>query len=188
MISFYLIGLIVLVFIIQVGTNITEMLYFDPTLAIAQPYRFLTSVFLHGSFAHLFYNMFALAMFGPVLEKKIGSARFIELFIVGGIIGSVLYYLFVVLSISPPIPALGASGAIYAILGALSIIMPNMVIYFWFFPMRMRYAAILWIVLEFLGSFNPNSGIASAAHLGGLIFGIAYGWITSRREQIEYYY
>ncbi len=189
MLSFYLIGLMVIVFFLQAAAGITELFYFDPAVAIAQPYRFITSVFLHGSITHLFYNMFALAMFGPLLETKLGASKFMQLFIAGGIIGSVLYYLFVIIGISPPIPALGASGAIYAILGALSMITPNLVIYFWFFPMRIRNAAILWIALEFLGAFNPNSGIASAAHLGGLIFGIAYGWfINKQHSDLEYYY
>ncbi|MGB9635300.1 MAG: rhomboid family intramembrane serine protease, partial [Candidatus Micrarchaeia archaeon] len=152
-------------------------------VALEQPYRFITSIFLHGGFAHIFYNMFAMFMFAPLLEHKVGTKHFIIILLLSGITGSVLYYITVLLGIIPPLPALGASGAIYGILGALSILMPDLVIYFWFFPMKMRNAAILWILIEFIGSFNPYSGIASAAHLGGLLFGIAYANLMLKRQE-----
>ncbi len=55
-----------------------------------------------------------------------------------------------------------------------------------FFPVRMRYAAILWFLLEFLGTFDQTSGIGAAAHLGGLVFGLAYAWYLSRKPP-EFY-
>jgi membrane associated rhomboid family serine protease len=133
--------------------------------------------------------MLSMFMFAPILEKKVGTKQFAIIFLVAGIIGSIMYYLTVLTGIIPPIPALGASGAIYGILGALAILMPDMVIYFWFMPLRMRHAAILWILLELVGSFNPYSGIASAAHLGGLIFGLVYAKYALKRpeEQIVFY-
>ncbi|MCX8205806.1 MAG: rhomboid family intramembrane serine protease, partial [Candidatus Micrarchaeota archaeon] len=91
--------------------------------------------------------------------------------------------------IAPPVPALGASGAIYAILGALAIVAPDMVVFLMFIPLRMRQAAVLWVIIEFFGTFNTMSGIASAAHLGGLVLGLAYAYFALRRpyEQIEFY-
>ncbi|MEM3363983.1 MAG: rhomboid family intramembrane serine protease [Candidatus Micrarchaeia archaeon] len=174
MISFYLIGLMFLAFFLEVIPGFTEMFIFDPAVALTQPWRFFTSIFLHADLTHIFFNMLALFMFGPILESRIGTDKFIMVFFAGGIIGSLLYYITIAIGIAPPIPALGASGAIYAILGALAVLTPDLVVYLWFIPMRMSSAAIVWVILEFLGTFNPYSGVASAAHLGGLVFGWAY--------------
>jgi uncharacterized protein len=125
---------------------------------------------------HLLFNMFALFLFGTILERNVGKIEFFKIFIFGGIIGSLIYYLTIVTGIIPPIPALGASGGVYAILGALAILTPNLTIFLFFIPMKMKNAVIVWIVLEFLGMFNTMSGIASAAHLGGLIFGLLYAY------------
>ncbi|HLC68830.1 MAG TPA: rhomboid family intramembrane serine protease, partial [Candidatus Bilamarchaeaceae archaeon] len=54
-------------------------------------------------------------------------------------------------------------------------------IFMWFFPMKMKYAAMLWVAIEFLGTFDISSGIASAAHLGGLLFGIAFAWTLKKK-------
>ena len=140
------------------------------------PWSFITSIFLHGSIAHIFFNGFALFMFGPYLERQIGTRDFILFFLAAGIIGNACYVLAILAGIIPSAPALGASGAIYGILGALSILLPSLVVYIYFVPMPIRYATILWLALETIGTFNPNSGIASVAHLGGLLFGIAYGF------------
>ncbi len=177
MYSLYLLGALMLFFIAQLAMpGFTEALIFQPDLLLSEPYRIISSIFLHGGLAHLFFNGFALFMFGPYLESIIGSRRFLVLFLSAGIVGSLFYWATFALGIIPPIPALGASGAIFGILGALAILRPNMIIYFWFFPMPMWQAAIAWIIIEFLGSFNPASGIASAAHLGGLFLGLAYGY------------
>lgn len=169
---------------------LTEMFYFHPLLALSEPWRFLTSIFLHGSFTHLFFNMFALFLFGTILERKVGSKEFLKIFLLGGIIGSLIYFLTIVSGIASPVPALGASGGVYAILGALAILTPNLTIFLFFIPMKMRQAAIVWVIIEFFGVFNAGSGIASAAHLGGLIFGIIYARRLKKKiyePKIEYY-
>ena len=176
--------LLALVFFIQISfPSVTQLLWFNPALVSSQPWGFLTSIFLHASFLHLFFNGFALFMFGPLLEQKVGSGKFLEVFLLAGIGGSVFYYLFIIAGITPPLPALGASGAIYGILGALAILTPDLVVLVWFVPMRMREAAIFWVAMEFLGTFNPASGIASAAHLGGLFLGVAYAHFAIGKNQ-----
>jgi len=175
MYSTMILVLLAVVFVLQLAVSgFTQLFWFNPAAVSTQPWGFFTSIFLHGGLAHLFFNGFALLMFGPFLEQRIGSRKFLELFLAAGIIGSVFYFLFVLAGITPALPALGASGAIYGILGALAVLAPNMVVFVMFVPMPMRYAAVLWVAIEFLGTFSPASGIANAAHLGGLLLGFVY--------------
>lgn len=183
--STYFLAIIGIVFFLQMtSTTITELFIFAPTLALFEPWRFVTSMFLHGNLTHLFFNAYALFLFGSILERQISKKDYLTLFFGAGLLGGIFYYSTYLLGIIPPIPALGASGAIYGILGAVAIFLPDMRIFFWFFPMKMRYAAILWVVIEFVGTFNIASGIASAAHLGGLFFGLAYGWYLKNKCNI----
>jgi len=181
-----LLGSIFFVFIFQVAVpGFTELLYFSEPLA--QPWVFITSCFLHGDIMHLFFNSFALLMFGPYLEREIGARNFVILFFLAGIAGNITYFLTIVMGIIPPVPALGASGSIFGILGALAIIKPKMRIFLFFIPMSIQTATVVWFVLEFIGSFNVASGIASAAHLGGLIFGLLYGkYYENKNKEAEF--
>ena len=165
----------------------TEAILFELRLALSEPWRFFTSIFLHGSFAHIFLNLFALLMFGSIVEARMGSREFLKIFFLSGIGGSLLYWLTILVGIIPPFPALGASGAIYGIMAAAAVFYPNLIVYVWFFPMRMREALVLWVVLTFLGSFNPYSGVADAAHLGGIIVGYLYAKAFRRREAAEWW-
>ena len=179
MYSYYILALIMLAYIAQLAIpGFTNTFIFRPELLFSEPWRAFTSMFLHDpqSLTHILFNGFSLLMFGPYLEQLIGSRRFISLYIAAGIVGSLFFWATFALGIIPAIPALGASGAIFGILGALAILRPNLTIYMWFFPMQMYQAAIAWVLLELLGVFNPGSGIASAAHLGGLFLGLAYGY------------
>ncbi|MEW6722907.1 MAG: rhomboid family intramembrane serine protease [Candidatus Micrarchaeota archaeon] len=192
-ISTYLLAVIGIAFILQlIMPAFEDAFLFNPYKALTEPWRFVTSVFLHdtGGFSHIFFNSYALFVFGSILEQRISKRNYLLLFFAAGLLGSVLYYL-TIFSPWPPLcgspedvvfcNALGASGAIYGILGAVAILIPDLTIFFWFFPMKIKYAAILWVIIEFLGTVGGASGVASAAHLGGLFFGLAYGWYLSRK-------
>ncbi len=184
--SHYLLGLIAAVFVLQtVVPGLTELFWLDPKNLAAKPWGLLTSIFLHGSITHLFFNGFALLMFGPLLESQLGSKKFFSLFLAAGLGGSLLYFAFYALGLSAGVPALGASGAVYGVLGALAILAPNIVVLVFFIPMPIRQAALVWVAIEFLGTFNPASGIASAAHFGGLIVGFAAAKFLSGTAQIK---
>jgi hypothetical protein len=174
------------VFLIQqTGIFDWQLFAFTPALALERPWTFVTSIFLHADFSHIFFNMFALFMFGIVLENKIGSKHFIIIFFLSGIIGSVGY---MITASDPMIPAIGASGAIYGILGALAVVMPLMTVWVVGIPMPMIVAAVVWIALEVFGMFSPSS-IAHGAHLGGVVVGIIYGIylrMSERRELKRY--
>lgn len=167
----------------MISPAVTDALMFDPLKAFSEPWRFVTSMFLHGGLMHIFFNAYALFMFGSILETRVSGRDYLILFFGAGLLGGFLYYLTYAIGIIPPIPALGASGAIYGILGATAIMLPDLRIFFWFFPMKLRYAAILWVVIEFAGTFDYSSGVASAAHLGGLLFGLVYAWNLKRQTQ-----
>ncbi len=191
--STYLMLLIGGVFLLQMASPaFTDAFVFDPYLAFSEPWRFITSMFLHGGMMHLFFNAYALFMFGSILETRISRKDYLAIYLGAGLIGGILYFL-TTLGPWPPLcegpggtailcSALGASGAIYGILGAVAILLPDMRIFFMFFPVRMREAAFLWIALEFLGTFDQSSGIGSAAHLGGLLFGLAYAWYLKNKS------
>ncbi len=181
MYSYYLLALIMLFFILQLAIpGFTNAFLLKPDLLLAEPWRALTSVFLHDptSLLHIFFNGFSLLMFGPYLESIIGGKRFLYLFIAAGLAGSLLYWLLYAIGFSGPVPALGASGAIFGILGALAYLRPNMMIYMWFFPMQMYQAVIAWVLLGVYDTVITSSGVAGAAHLGGLFLGLAYGYFV----------
>jgi membrane associated rhomboid family serine protease len=183
-----LLSIIIVSFILQfLVKGFTEAFYFDPDKAFTEPWRFITSMFLHGNSLHIFLNAFGLLMFGPILERKVGSKEFIKIFFISGIVGNALYYLTVNIGLAIDLPALGASGGLFGIMAATAVLMPKLVVYIWFFPMYMSQALILWFITEFIGTFDMSSGIASAAHLGGLLTGYIYAKKFFREQEIEWW-
>lgn len=158
----------ILVFILQVTiSSFTEFFVLSELALRGEYWRFLTAIFLHGSAVHLIYNLFALALFGLILEKSIGSRNFLLVFFVSGIIANI-----VAVSFYPS--SLGASGAIYGVLGCLTILRPGMIVWVYSLPMPMFIAAILWVAGGILGVFFP-SNVGDIAHLSGIAIGFLIG-------------
>ncbi|MDP3882009.1 MAG: rhomboid family intramembrane serine protease [Nanoarchaeota archaeon] len=132
-----------------------------------EPWRFASSLLLHGSFGHLLYNMFALALFGSLLEKFIGGRKFVLVFFISGIIANLI-------GINFYDSSLGASGAIYGVFGVLMVIRPGMIVWAAGFPMPMLIAGFVWAAGDLIGLFIP-SNIGHIAHLSGMIAGLFYG-------------
>ena len=139
----------------------TNYLALTPSLILSGKslWTFLTSMFMHGSFFHLFANMFSLFFVGGFLEKIIGKKRFFWVYIISGLVGSVFYvggaYLFGGLNV----PAVGASGAIFGLLGVLAVLVPFSRIYLIIGP-------LILIVLEVLaGAFLPPSIFSTVSFL-----------------------
>ncbi|MCL6088694.1 MAG: rhomboid family intramembrane serine protease [Candidatus Marsarchaeota archaeon] len=181
-----LLAVIVIVFILQqVLPGFTKTFYLDPSNL--QWWMPISSIFLHAGILHIMFNAYALWMFGPLLEQRLGRMRFLVLFFLGGIAGSALYMLTILSGLAPAMPALGASGALYAVLGAMAVLMPELVVLLLgIIPLSMRQAALLWVALELVGTFDPASGIASAAHLGGLFLGFGWGWLEAANARAEW--
>ncbi len=141
--------------------------YLISSNVLDKPWTVITHIFLHGDIFHLGYNLFALALFGSILEKRVGPNMFLIIFFISGIVssaGDILFY---------PV-TLGASGAIFGVLGTLAILRPRLVIWALGVPMYMIVAAFVWAALDLTGLFTPDN-IAHAAHLFGLGYGMATG-------------
>jgi hypothetical protein len=157
----------IIVFIFQLAfPGFTDLFVLNSSLPY-EIWRFISSIFLHGSLSHIISNLFALALFGTVLESIIGSRRFLIVFFVSGIIANLIAINFYPLS-------LGVSGAIYGILGALIILRPMMVVWVYSLPMPMFIAGIVWVGVGVLGLFAP-SGVGDIAHLSGIAIGFIFG-------------
>lgn len=158
----------IIMFIIQqiIGTS---PFILDTGLMWQQPWRLLTSLFAHAGIAHLLFNIFSLALFGLILEGRIGAKRLYFVFFATGLLVNLLTPL------TPYTRTLGASAAIFGIIGVLAILRPFFVIWLNFFPLPMILAAAVWMVQDVLGIFYPNN-VAHISHIMGLAIGIVIGF------------
>ncbi|MGW9414065.1 rhomboid family intramembrane serine protease [Arthrobacter cupressi] len=134
----------------------------DPQYGRFEPWRMLTAAFLHsqGFFLHIALNMYTLWIFGQALEPLLGRARFLAIYLLSAIGGSVGYFLLTPLD--PPIAVVGASGAVFGLFGAMLVIQRH----------RGGDTRQLWVLIAINGVIGfMVSGIAWQAHLGGLITG-----------------
>ena len=132
-------------------------------------WQLLTYMFMHGSWSHIFFNMFALWMFGYVLENYWGSRRFLFYYLVCGIGAGLCNLIVPGWTIT-----VGASGAVYGILLAFGMMFPNERIYLYFImPIKAKWFVIGYAAIELLdGLFMTSDGIAHFAHLGGMLVGL----------------
>ncbi|MGM5482236.1 MAG: rhomboid family intramembrane serine protease [Nanobdellota archaeon] len=141
-----------------------------------RPYTLLTSMFLHGSLFHLFINMFVLYMFGSLLEQRIGAKRFVYIYFLAGILASVVSSFIYQ-------QAVGASGAIMGVLGVVIVLLPNlMVLFFFVVPMPLWIAGIVIAFIEVFGAFGTGT-TANVAHLIGMAVGVAYGFYLKKNSR-----
>jgi membrane associated rhomboid family serine protease len=147
------------------------------------PWQLITYMFLHADFTHLFFNMFALWMFGLELENLWGSKRFLIYYTICGL-GAAVANLLIAPLFSQVGPTIGASGSVYGILVAFGYLFPNRHIYIYFLiPIKAKYLVILYMALEiFAVASQSESGIAHVAHLGGAVVGIIYLLIISKNK------
>lgn len=153
----------------SLGVDLYEYLaLYPPRSRYFGVWQYLSYQFMHASFDHIFFNMFALWMFGTVLEQVWGTRRFIIYYLICGI-GAGL-----VNTLLSPYPTVGASGAIYGILLAFGMLFPNEKIYLYFLvPIKAKWFVIGYGAIElFEGVFRSSDGIAHFAHLGGMLFGL----------------
>jgi len=173
------IGIIVLCVIIFLLQNLSASLALWPIASGSfEPWQIVTYGFLHGNFNHIFFNMFALWMFGLPIERIWGSQRF-TLYYMICIVGAAVTQLLVQQLSGEFYPTIGASGAVFGLLLAYGVMFPNNRIFLIFLPIPVK---AKWFVLIYGGLeliFGVTSSlpqIAHFAHLGGLFFGAALLW------------
>lgn len=140
-----------------------------------QLWRLLTAQYLHANDFHIFVNMLGLHFLGRPLERMWSARRFFIIYTLCGLAGNVFY---TILSsrgvISPTMPAVGASGCIYGLLGIVAVLFPHATVYIYFlFPIKIRTAALIFGGLAVFTVINRGSNYGGeACHLAGLVFGV----------------
>jgi membrane associated rhomboid family serine protease len=154
----------------------------------AQVWRYGTFQFLHAGFGHIFWNMLALFMLGRMLEREMGSKRFLIFYLTCGVVAGLAYVVMAAIlgsgQIDPTTPLIGASGGVYAVLFACAVRFPNMKLLLAFiFPVAIRVAVaiafgvILFVMLQALSTGGTSNAFWSqVAHLGGVIGACIWIW------------
>lgn len=156
--------------------------------AAGQPYNFqiwqlFTYQFLHGGFMHLFFNMFALWIFGIELENLFGSQKFLFYYLMCGVGAGLLHILASPIFDAVSAPTIGASGAVYGVLIAFAMLFPDRYVFLLFPPMpiKAKYLIAFYIVIEFM-SVGSDNYVAHLAHLGGAFFGFVFVLLDKRHN------
>lgn len=156
-------------------------------------WTWVTSIFAHGGFLHIVSNSIVLFFFGPLVERYIGSKRFAILFLVSGALAGVLFVATsLLLSPGTLVGVVGASGAIFAVLGVLTVLNPDLKIYLYFFiPMPLWLFTLGFALLSLVFFLAPSTAgafgmgnVAHLAHLVGLVIGLAYGKRVEDSRQV----
>ncbi len=152
-----------------------------------------TSMFIHDGILHIFFNMWALLILGREVEVALGRARFTLLYFLSGFVGGLAYVstaLFIPRNLL--IPAVGASGAVFGVMGAFAVLFPRrpLAMFFYLIPIiapAFVAIAILAVIQTILALILPFSSIAYSAHVGGLAVGFATALVWKRLVVRKYY-
>ncbi|MEC7654028.1 MAG: rhomboid family intramembrane serine protease [Bacteroidota bacterium] len=190
----------VLVFLAQSAMPKLEPLLMGhyPLSANFEPWQVITHMFMHGSLTHIFFNMFALVVFGSALERAWGSKRFLQYYMLCGIGAFFIYEATVgyeVFQLTDSISfeglagrVVGASGCVYGLLLGFGMLFPNteLILLFPPIPIKAKYFVIIYglIELSLAMSNSPGDNVAHVAHLGGMLFGflLIKQWQNNRKN------
>ena len=178
----FLVALNILVFVFTIlRPELTYLLGLTPALVPQQPWTIVTNMFVHASFSHILFNMISLYFLGSFLYRLVGESDFLKVYFIGGLAGNALYIL-----LGPAmIPGVGASGAIFAIGGALAMMAPRLPVLVFPLPVPVP----LWGAMTFFLAVSfLMAGIAWQAHLGGFLFGLLAGYYFKKRGRRVHYY
>jgi membrane associated rhomboid family serine protease len=148
-------------FVQMTAPSVTPLLLLVPSEILLRPWTLITYMFLHAGFGHIFFNMLGLYFFGPRVEERLGSGRFITLYLISGVSGALLS-----LGLARQSAVLGASGAVLGVLMAFARFWPRQQILIWgIIPIEVRWLVLIYAAIDLFG--GRGSGIANFAHLGG---------------------
>jgi membrane associated rhomboid family serine protease len=184
----------------KLGYDITEYLaLYNWRSEKFKVWQLVTHLFMHGGnindaeggFLHLFSNMFALWMFGSVLENHFGSKRFLTFYMICGVGAAILYLIVQTINNSPIDTAcVGASGAVFGILFGFGYLFPNTLLYLYFlFPVKAKYFIAFYAIFELYAGIKNNAGdnVAHFAHIGGMIVAFIIIKIWNRNNRKNFY-
>jgi membrane associated rhomboid family serine protease len=141
----------------------------NPDYVMQRPWTLITHMFVHADFNHLFWNMLFLFFFGMELERRVGEKKFLQIYILSGIVAALGQMMISGGSM------VGASGALFGVMGCLAIIAPEIrILLFFVIPVSIRGAVVLFALIDFL-TLGSADNIAHMAHIVGLLVGLAYG-------------
>ena len=166
-------------FSVNVRPDWLIFLSLTPVEVWSHPWQLITSTFTHKDLFHIFANMFTLYFFGTSVLQLLGARRFWIVYLVGGIMGSLFFVALAPITGTKFVSAIGASGAVFALGGVLAMLRPQMRVMVFPIPAPIPlWAAVLggFVLLSFIG------GIAWQAHLGGLLFGVAAGYLFKQHR------
>ena len=179
-------GILFLISRLPIYSQLPNLALYYPGSSDFKPYQLVTHMFMHGNLPHLFFNMFMLATFGPMLEALWGSRKFLFFYLfcgIGAILIHLLFWYFEVSQLDVLQHArymqnsgsvVGASGALFGVLVAFGMYFPNQQLMLLFppIPMKAVYMVIFAIVLELvMVTQGAQTQVAHFAHLGGALFG-----------------
>jgi membrane associated rhomboid family serine protease len=167
-------------FVQMTSPSVTSLLLFVPADVLLRPWTIVTYMFLHAGIGHIFFNMLGLFFFGPRVEERMGSNRFITLYLISGIVGALFSIV-----LAPRNPILGASGAVLGVLMAFARFWPRERLLIWgVVPVEARWLVIIYAALDLMGGFGGvgRAGVANFAHLGGFAGALLYLLFLERRQ------
>jgi rhomboid protease GluP len=178
-------GLTIGTFVLQMATEALLGVDYPAALGMkvnelisgGQLWRLIAPMFLHGSLLHIGFNMYALYAIGPGLERYYGSGRFLTLYLLSGFCGNVFSYMF------SAAPSLGASTAIFGLIGAEGVFLYQNRRIFGPLAQRSLVNLILIAVVNLVIGMSP--GIDNWGHIGGLIGGTMFAWMAGPRFQLQ---
>jgi len=144
-------------------------------------WRWVTSMFVHANASHIFFNMLGLYFFGKILEEEVDRQWFFAVFFVSGLIGNFVFMM------TNPSPVIGASGAMFGVMGAAMFLNPIKKIHLYIFPLTSGLVAILFVIVEtFVIYIQPDFGnVAHMAHIGGLVTGAFFAFFHSPKKSAK---
>ena len=177
---------------------IARFALFNVESSFFHSYQIFTYMFLHGGVSHLFFNMFALWMFGRIVEYDLGSKRFLTYYLACGVGAAVIQLAVNYAEIAslvaqgythlPRFSTVGASGAVFGLLLAYGMLHPNNIIMLMFPPiaLKAKWFVVIYGVLELVGGVASSSNVAHFAHLGGMLFGFLLLRYWKKHNKIWY--
>jgi membrane associated rhomboid family serine protease len=174
------------VFLLQqaLPIGLEELLALHGSGSLLRPWSFVTYMFLHGGFSHIFWNMLGLFFFGPVLESRLGPKNFLRLYLISGVMGGLLWLLFSALPMGGVGGLIGASGAVFGIQLGFAYFWPRQPIHIWgIIPIEARWLVLIMTVVSLYMGIQGGGNVAHFAHLGGFLGGFLFlRWIEAHQQ------